>query len=74
MAWLLIDKRCSEAWLKGNYGWHTLRKTRGNQARQAWVPIELIQHKLNHSSITVTKRYLGITDDELQQVCNDLDL
>ncbi len=74
MAWLLIDSWCENAWLKGNHWWHTLRKTWGYQARQAWVPIELIQHKLNHSSISVTKRYLWITDDELQKICNDLDL
>lgn len=74
MWWLLIDERCSSVWLSGNYGWHTLRKTRGYQARVAGVSLELIQHKLNHASLTVTKRYLGITDDELAEVCNKLDL
>lgn len=74
MAWLLIDRWCHDVWLKWNFGGHTLRKTWGFQARQIWTPIELIQHKLNHSSITVTKKYLGITDDELQKICNDLDL
>lgn len=74
MARLLIDTWCHNAWLKWNYGWHTLRKTWWYQARQAWVQIELIQHKLNHSSISVTKRYLWITDDELQKICNELDL
>lgn len=70
----MIDERCSSVGLKWNYGGHTLRKTRGYQARQAWVPIELIQHKLNHSNIAVTKRYLWITDDELEEICNKLDL
>lgn len=74
MAWLLIDTRCRDVGLNWNYGWHTLRKTRWYQARMKGVPMELIQHKLNHSSLSVTKRYLWITDDELHKVCNDLDL
>lgn len=71
---LLIDQRCSDVGLVWNYGWHTLRKTRWYQARTSGVSLELIQHKLNHASLTVTKRYLGITDDELAEVCNKLDL
>ena len=74
MAWRLVSERCSNVGLKGNYGTHTLRKTRGYQARINWVPMELIQHKLNHSSMSVTKRYLGISDSELQEVCLKLDL
>lgn len=74
MAWLLISTWCDSVWLKWNYWWHTLRKTWGYQARQIWTPIELIQHKLNHSSLAITKRYLWITDEELEKVCNTLDL
>jgi hypothetical protein len=36
--------------------------------------IALIMHKLNHESIAYTKRYLGITDDELQAVAERLNL
>lgn len=75
MAWLLINKWCKEyCGMKGNYGGHTLRKTRGYHARMKAVPLELIQHKLNHSSMTITKRYLWITDDEIEQACKELDL
>jgi integrase len=74
MAWILIDRWCKWVGLKGNYGWHTLRKTRWYQARMKSVPLELIQHKLNHTSLTVTKRYLWITDDELREICLKLDL
>ena len=71
---LLISKWCEWVWLKWNYGTHTLRKTRGYQARKQGIPMEIIQQKLNHSSMTVTKRYLGITDDEIQEACLKLDL
>ena len=30
--------------------------------------------KLNHTSFAFTKRYLGITDDELQQAAEGLNL
>lgn len=74
MAWNLVSTRCRRIGLKWSYGTHTLRKTWWFQARKQNKPLELIQHKLNHSSLSVTKRYLGITDDELRQVCNDLNL
>jgi hypothetical protein len=38
------------------------------------MDLALIMHKLNHESITYTKRYLGITDDELKAVAQRLNL
>jgi integrase len=73
-AWKMIHQRCMDVWLKGNFGWHTLRKTWGYQARLNAIPLEIIQHKLNHSSLAVTQRYLGITADEIADACNKLDL
>ena len=73
-AWKMIRGWCKDAGLRGNYGGHTLRKTWGYQARQKAIPLEIIQHKLNHSSLAVTQRYLGITADEIKSACNKLDL
>ncbi len=73
-AWKMIHEWCVGVWLKGNFGWHTLRKTWGYQARLNAIPLEIIQHKLNHSSLAVTQRYLGITADEIAEACNKLDL
>lgn len=72
--WKYIWQWCSIVWLKGNYWWHTLRKTRGYQARKKWVSLNLIQHKLNHSSQSVTLRYLWITQEEVDDAVNNLDL
>ena len=71
---VLISKWCADVWLVWNYWWHTLRKTRGYQARKNWIPLEIIQNKLNHSSLSITKRYLGITAKEIEDACNKLDL
>lgn len=72
--WQMISWWCESVGLKWSYGWHTLRKTRWYQARQKGISIELIQHKLNHSSLAVTKRYLWITDDEMRDVSMKVDL
>lgn len=73
-AWKFIVSICNEAGLRGNFGTHSLRKTWGYHARMSGVDLALIMHKLNHESIAYTKRYLGITDDELHAVINRLNL
>ena len=73
-AWKFITSICHEAALSGNFGTHSLRKTWGYHARRSGVDLALIMHKLNHESIAYTKRYLGITDDELEAVIRRLNL
>lgn len=65
-AWGLIQKWTKEVGLNGErYGTHTLRKTWGYQARKQGVSIEKINEKLGHKSVIVTKRYIGITQEEI---------
>ena len=73
-AWKIITTICQQVELRGNFGTHSLRKTWGYHARMQGVDLALIMHKLNHESIAYTKRYLGITDDELQAVSQRLNL
>jgi len=73
-AWKFITNICNEVGLRGNFGTHSLRKTWGYHARLQGVDLALIMHKLNHSSISTTKRYLGITDEELREVVQRLNL
>ncbi len=72
--WKIITTLCHEVGLHGNYGTHTLRKTWGYHARQHGVDLALIMHKLNHNSLAYTKRYLGITNEELEAVSRRLNL
>jgi integrase len=73
-AWKVITTICQQVGLNGNFGTHSLRKTWGYHARMQGVDLALIMHKLNHESIAYTKRYLGITDDELLAVSLRLNL
>ena len=73
-AWKFVTAICQQVGLHGNFGTHSLRKTWGYHARMQGVDLALIMYKLNHASLAYTKRYLGITDDELQAVVRRLNL
>ncbi len=73
-AWKFSTAICQDVGLRGNFGTHSLRKTWGYQARLQGVDLALIMHKLNHASIATTKRYLGITNAELEAVIQRLNL
>ncbi|MFB4160586.1 tyrosine-type recombinase/integrase [Geomicrobium sp. JSM 1781026] len=49
----------------GPIGCHSLRKTHGWLLHEKDVHITRIAKMLNHSSIEVTEKYIGITDDEI---------
>ncbi len=72
--WKFISAICENVGLQGNFGTHSLRKTWGYHARMSGVDLALIMHKLNHNSLTYTKRYLGITNEELETVIRRLNL
>ena len=68
-SWMLIQEWTKAVGLiKEHYGTHSLRKTWGYMARRAGVPIELIQEKFAHSSPAITRRYIGITQQEVSDV------
>jgi integrase len=73
-AWKLISHLCEDVGLRGDFGTHTLRKTWAYHARMNGVDLTLIMDRLNHNSLAYTKRYLGITDDELLDVARRLNL
>jgi len=56
------------------FGTHSLRKTWSYYARLQGVDLAPIMHQLSRSSLTYTKRYLGIKDDELRAVVQRLNL
>ena len=60
--------------IKENVGTHTLRKTWGYHAWQQGYNPALIMETLNHSNLNMTKRYLGIRQDEINDLYEGLNL
>lgn len=75
-AYDLINKWCEDVGLtEGSYGCHTTRKTWGYLARtEHGIPIEKIQAKLGHNTPATTKRYLGITQEEINGVEDQVEI
>ena len=73
-AYKIINDVAVSVGIKEKIGTHTLRKTFGYHAYIKTKNIALIQKLLNHSSPSVTLRYIGITQDDLDNVYLNLDL
>lgn len=53
----------------GNFGAHTLRKSFCYIQRVHFgVPWEVLSERLNHSSPAITRRYLGVQKDEVEEI------
>lgn len=59
---------------RGDIGTHTMRKTFGYQHYQRNKDIAILMVILNHSSPSVTKRYIGIRQDEITSTLIDFRL
>lgn len=72
---LNILKDAAEAvGIKENVGTHTLRKTWGYHAWKNGFNPALIMETLNHTNLGVTKRYLGIRQDEINDLYENLNI
>ena len=73
-AYRILNDAARAIGIKEQIGTHSLRKAFGYHAFQAGVDITRIQKLLNHSSPSVTLAYIGITQDELDNVYLNLNL
>ena len=73
-AYKIINGVAKSVGIREKIGTHTLRKTFGYHAYNNGYDITLIQKLFNHSSPSVTLRYIGITQEELDDVYLSLDL
>lgn len=73
-AYRILNDAARAIGIKDQIGTHSLRKTFGYHAFQAGVDITRIQKLLNHSSPSVTLAYIGITQDDLDNVYLNLNL
>lgn len=60
--------------IKDKIGTHTLRKTFGYHAYNNGYDVAIIQKLFNHSSPSITLRYIGITQEQMDDVYLSLDL
>lgn len=73
-AYKILNSVAKDVGIKEKIGTHTLRKTFGYHAYKNGYDITIVQKILNHSSPSVTLRYIGITQDKLDDVYMNLDL
>ncbi|WP_304458997.1 site-specific integrase [Alicyclobacillus sendaiensis] len=73
-AYRILNEAARAVGIKEQIGTHTLRKTFGYHAYQSGVDISRLQKLLNHSAPSVTLAYIGITQEELDEVYLNLNL
>lgn len=73
-AWYLLNQAAKLVGLNEKIGTHTLRKTFGYHAYRRGADLSILQSLFNHSSPSVTLRYIGITQDEMDEVVINLNL
>ena len=73
-AYKILNEVARSIGIKEKIGTHTLRKTFGYHAYNSGYDIAIVQKLFNHSSPSVTLRYIGITQDEMDDVYLSLDL
>lgn len=67
-AYRIVKRAAENCGLSEHVGCHSLRKTFGYYAWQQGTPPAMLMDLYNHSSYQITKRYLGIEQDERDQV------
>ena len=67
-AWRIIKQAADAASIAGSTGGHVLRKTFGYFAWKAGVSPVVLMDIYNHSSYSITRRYLGVSQDDRDEV------
>lgn len=73
-AYRIIKKAASATLYDTHISCHSLRKTFGYHAWKQGTPPVLLMDIFNHSSFEITKRYLGIEQDEKDSIFLKIDL
>lgn len=76
--WRIVKETAIEAGINQNIGSHSLRKTFGfwrwHEAADKSKTLVTLQQIFNHSDSLTTMRYIGITDNEIEDLYMDVEL
>lgn len=76
--WRVIKETAKEAGIKQNIGSHSMRKSWSRRlydnAKDKSQAVVLLQTILNHSSASVTLKYIGILNDEIEEAFDGVNL
>ena len=76
--WRIVSQAAVEVGIEKNIGSHSLRKTFGywawHNAEDKNKALVILQTIFNHSDTTTTARYIGITNNEVSNMFNSIDL
>lgn len=70
-AYYLIRNACEKAGIQGKIGTHSMRKTFGYHHYQQFKDVVILQKIFNHSTPSITLRYIGIEQDEIDYSYNN---
>ena len=73
-AFQIIKDAAKAVGIKDNIGTHSMRKTFGYWAYKEGYNISLLSEAFGHSSEQVTRRYIGITQDDVSEIYINLNL
>lgn len=73
-AYDILNDAAQAVGIQDSIGTHTLRKTFGYHAYKGGTDLTLLQQIFNHSAPSVTLRYIGITQDQIDDVIINLNL
>lgn len=73
-AYRIVREAAEHADISGHISCHSLRKTFGYHAWKQGVPPAMLMSIYNHSSYQITKRYLGIEQDDKDEVFQNIRL
>lgn len=70
----IINDACKAVGISENVGTHTMRKTFGYHHYKKFKDVAMLQTIFNHSSPQITLKYIGISQDEIDDSYNNFEL
>lgn len=70
----ILNEAAQEAGITDPIGTHTLRKTFGYHFYKKTKDVAILQDIFNHSAPSVTRRYIGINEDEIDKALEGFEL